>query len=100
ADAKINSYVGVKYQLPLATVPLSVVDASETITVYMAATTADRMTQITEDRYKDIITWLRDVAKGTASLGIDNDVETSIDNQDVWIEANERVFTRRNWRCL
>ena len=75
ADDEINSYVAVKYAVPLSPVPSLVNTWSTKITkYYLFDGRAHRMGGIPDsirDGYKDSIAQLKDVAKGSLSIGID-----------------------------
>ena len=71
ADALIDSYVAAKYDLPLATVPTVLVRKSVDIACYYLANTADALTEEIENRYKDALAWLKSLAKGEISLGLE-----------------------------
>lgn len=71
ADGEIDSYLAARYTLPLASVPTILRDCAIDIARYRLH---DRgVPDLVKDTYKDRIAWLRDVAKGTASLGINTD---------------------------
>lgn len=67
----INSYLMGRYDLPLS---FDIITSSplerlaNDITRYLAATTADLMSDTIEMRYNDAIKWLKDVASGKAML--------------------------------
>lgn len=67
ADGEIDSYLASRYSIPLATTPNILRDCAADIARYRLH---DRgAPEIVEANYKARIAWLRDVAKGTASLG-------------------------------
>ena len=68
ADGEIDSYLGVKYEVPLNPVPGIVVTASATIAMYRMSYDAGTLTDEKRRRYEDLIRWLRDVASGKAVL--------------------------------
>lgn len=67
ASEEIDSYIGVKHPLPLSSTPGSVVRACIDIALYNLA--GSRTTEEIKDRFNRAISWLRDVSKGTATLG-------------------------------
>jgi phage gp36-like protein len=68
AAAEIDSYVGVKYKLPLNPVPAVVITHSGSIALYRMSLETATWTEEKRRRYDDALRWLRDVAKGLASL--------------------------------
>lgn len=68
ANGEIDSYLAVRYQLPLATVPTILRDCAIDLTRYRLHYLAvpDQVAQA----YKDRILWLAAIAAGKASLGL------------------------------
>jgi phage gp36-like protein len=71
ADAEIDSYLGVRYQVPLATTPESVTNVSITIAWYRLALGRDSVSEAIRKAYEDAIKWLEGVAAGRISIGAD-----------------------------
>ncbi|WP_336801987.1 gp436 family protein [Kaistia sp. MMO-174] len=69
AASHIDSYLGVRYALPLGVVPDFLVSVSVDIIVYTLCNTHDRLTDEITKRYERAIAWLRDIAAGKAGLG-------------------------------
>ncbi|WP_336800655.1 gp436 family protein [Kaistia sp. MMO-174] len=69
AASHIDSYLGVRYALPLGAIPDFLVSVSVDIVVYTLCNTHDRLTDEITKRYERAIAWLRDVAAGKAGLG-------------------------------
>ena len=67
ADAEINSYLSGKYTVPVADVPLLKAVACD-IARYLLYD--NQTTEAVEKRYLQRISWLKDVARGVASLDI------------------------------
>lgn len=67
ASADIDSYLAVRYPLPLAQTPAAVKRVCFDIAMYHLS--GNRTTEEVEKRYNNAIAWLRDVAKGVAGLG-------------------------------
>jgi len=69
ADAgnRIDSYLGQRYSLPLATIPGGIKDAC----IHMARYNLydDKKPEWVKDRYNEAVAWLKDIATGKASLG-------------------------------
>lgn len=68
AEAKINTYLMTNYTLPLAEVPASLVKpACDIARFYLHGEAAD---DIVRKAFEDAVSWLKDVSRGTASLGV------------------------------
>ena len=92
AEEEANSYVGVLYSLPLATVPLVLKNKVADIARYQLDQFAAR--EDVRQRYEDAISWLKGVAAGKISLGIDSDGD-QVDSPslDVHYTSNEQIFS-------
>ena len=73
ASNEVDSYIGSVYKLPLNPVPGIVVTYTGIIGLYRMSLETGSYTEEKRKRYEDAIRWLRDVAKGVASL--DGEVE-------------------------
>lgn len=73
ASNEIDSYVGSIYKLPLNPVPGIVATYCGIIALYRMSQETGSYTEEKRKRYDDAIRWLRDLAKGLASL--DGEVE-------------------------
>ena len=71
AEGEINAYVGAKYQLPLANVPVVVRDFACDIARYRLSGAEVTETDVVRTRQKDAIKFFERVSKGEVSLGID-----------------------------
>ena len=89
ASADVDSYLSVRYPLPIATPPAAV--KRVTIDIAMYHLSGNRTTEEVEKRYKNAIAWLRDVSKGVAGLGSDP-VEASVGGAS--FTAADRQMTR------
>jgi len=69
ADAEINGYLASRYTLPLASTPDSVKMMACNIARYYLY--EDRATEQVRVRYEDAIKFLKSVASGTCTLGLD-----------------------------
>lgn len=94
ASEEIDSYIGVKYTLPLVSTPNILLAWCCEITMYKLSAESGSLTDEKRTRYRDAVAWLKDVSAGRATLGVsesvavaDDTVETSTDNPD-------RLFTR------
>ena len=71
ADALIDSYLARRYDVPLETVPDVVQSASADLAIYLLQKDRQSVTEDVKNSHDDWIHWLKDVAKGTATLGIE-----------------------------
>lgn len=93
ADAEINAYLAVRYALPLATVPTTLKKLACDIARYNLF--GPNLTDEVSLRYKNAASFLKDVSKGTADLGIDQDTgeAPAVENGPDYF-ADDRVFTK------
>ena len=70
AASEIDTYLGVRHELPLAQIPVALVRLCVDIAVYRLAAEADQATDERRNRYNDAVKLLMQVSKGTASLGL------------------------------
>lgn len=73
ADEEINSYIGSRYTLPLASVPGPLRRRACDIARYFLY--KDRPTGTVKDNYDAAMAWLRQVRAGDADLGLDENAE-------------------------
>lgn len=71
ADAWINGYLQRRHAVPLASVPALVKAASAQETVYRLKVARRSATTEDKEQHEERLAWLRDVAKGLASVGVD-----------------------------
>lgn len=90
ADGEIDSYLASRYSLPLVSVPVILRDCAVDIARYRLHDRGvpDRV----KEAYKDRIAWLRDVASGKASLGLDDLTPASAGLPEM--TSGGRVFAR------
>jgi phage gp36-like protein len=94
ADAEIDSYCGVRYSVPFATVPEVIRKFSVDIAVYNLYARRKGAPDDRKARYDNAIRFLKDVAKNLASLGEDDPDSTPAGSNKPSISQNERLFTR------
>lgn len=95
ASGRIDGYVGVKYALPLETIPLQLREVAVDLSIYRRATTADRATEEIRNRMEDAIIYLKEIRNGEASLGLENPPVSLVDGLNLY--SNDRVFTKSGW---
>ena len=91
ADGEINGYLAAKYTLPLDPVPLVLQRLASDIARYFLY--QDRVTDIVEKRYQDAIRFLKGVAAGSVSLGVDASNEQPAAGGGPAYSAPDRAFT-------
>ena len=89
ASAEIDSYLAVRYAMPLSGIPITVKRACVDISMYRLA--GNKTTEEAEKRYLRAVAWLRDVSKGLAGLG---DVADDSASGGSAFSAGTRVHTR------
>lgn len=67
ADALIDSYIGARYSLPLATVPVVLEQVARDLVRYSLD---NEPTDTIKERHKQAVAYLVEVSKGRASLGV------------------------------
>lgn len=93
ASSHMDSYLGMRYDVPLSTVPSIVQTYCIDIAIYRASSSAGRgLTDEKRERYKDALVWLKDVSTGKAGLGLEDTDETT--EHLPQLIAGERLFTR------
>jgi len=94
ADAEINAYLTGRYTLPLASVPPTLTKFAADIARYNLYDT--RASEQVKARYDDAIRFLKLLANGTVSLGLDGLSVPVADAGGVQIAASDRVFNADN----
>ena len=97
ATAEIDSYIGARHGVPLDPVPAVVKRFCVDIALHLCADTADRSTEEMEARYKRAIAWLRDVSRGSVSLG-PRDPDPPERAGAGSVTGSPRVFSRESMR--
>jgi len=95
SDALINSYLtSGGYVVPLDPAPASIKHASQVITRYNLW--EDGASEEVRLRYKDTIDWLKDIARGRASLG-DVDADAEVPNAGTLKVASGESGSAFDW---
>lgn len=97
ADAEIDGYLGQRFTLPLASVPTVLKRIATDIARYHLYD--DRATEQVTKRYDGAIAFLKGVAKGDVSIGVDpsGDVPAQAIGAPAFVEG-ESVFARGKLR--
>lgn len=93
ATDEIDAYIGAKYTLPLTSTPSSLVRVCIDIALYRLSPDG-AYTEEKRIRYEDAIRFLKSVARGDASLGIDDASDVDGGTNDVEFDGPERQFSR------
>lgn len=107
ASAEIDSYLLVRYTLPLSDVDQKLVQISVDIALYRLALSHDVLSDEHRKRYEDAIAWLKDVAAGRAKLHLpsappvlDPDGNPLTGAQPIVAGGPPRLFSRDQTRDL
>lgn len=93
ADAEINGYLSTRYTLPLSPVPAVLEKLACDIARYQLFENA--VTEIVKQRYENAIRFLKDVAAGKVTLGVDGNGDTAATiSNSVQISSTTPVFRR------
>jgi phage gp36-like protein len=97
ATAEIDAYLGTRYTLPLASTPARLEACACDIAYYRLTSMRPRGGSLEDarNRYDEALRFLRDVAKGIASLGVD--LDSSYYTPTVTIASDARLFGRATW---
>lgn len=94
ADGKIDAYVGKRHSVPLDPVPPVVNATSVDLAAYWLYRRRGAVPEETGQAQKDAMQFLRDVATGTATLGIDDPDGTPAETHKPEITSDDRLFSR------
>lgn len=95
ATTEIDMYLGVRYTLPLSTIPSTLTRLAVSIAVYWLSENEANISDLTRERYENAIKVLKGIAGGTIDLGvIDTDAPDTDGSGKVTLVSGERIFTR------
>lgn len=97
AGAEVDSYLGVRYSVPLASTPDRIRDVCITLAWYRLALGRDSVSESIRKAYEDAIRWLEGVAAGRFSIGVDPAPSEAGGAATVHHEADARHFERDDW---
>jgi len=103
ATDEIDSYLAVRYRLPLPAVPGILRQYAVDIALYRLALARDVLSEEHRVRYDDTIAALKRIAKGEAALVLPSDPEAEDDGQGprpIVTGGPERIFSREKMRGL
>jgi phage gp36-like protein len=95
ADEEINSYLGLRYNIPFASpIPGIVKKMSVDITIYnLYSRKLETIPSTRGDRYKNAIRMLEGISKGTVSIGESTEPAGETDQVKADRTAEDRIFT-------
>lgn len=93
ASDEMDTYLGVQYDVPLATVPDVVERFCVDIGIYIASFDAGTLTEEKIERYKAAIAWCKEVARGSAVLPSVG-AESSLTEHAPQVSSETRIFSR------
>lgn len=95
ATALINSYLSPRYPLPLAGAALAQIKSvAVALAVYFLHEQRGALTEDENKKYDRALDYLRDVQKGTASLGDPIDAAAGDKSPGIAVNGAERIFSR------
>ena len=94
ADAMIDTYLAGKYSVPISPTPSIVRKLSVDIALYNLFSRRGRVSEATEQRYKDAVSMLRDVSKGSAAITGATDAPEERSDDVVIITGSTRLLSR------
>ncbi|ECV4485562.1 DUF1320 family protein [Salmonella enterica] len=92
AGALADSYLSAKYSLPLAVVPQVLVQHCCAIAFYYLCD--QQATDQARDRYREALTWLREVKNGSIPIGVDEAGSAPESDDLPQMQAEAPVFGR------
>lgn len=92
--ATIDSYLGVKYDLPIDPVPGVLATHNLAMALYRMSLDGGTLTKEKRVRYEDCLRWLRDVASGKASLDGTDQPATKLGGVRFFSEPREYTRTK------
>lgn len=98
ADEEIDSYLGVRYDLPLAAAPGILTRVACDLAMYHMSIGHTSMTEDKETRYKHRIKWLEKLSKGLVSLGPEEEQVVVQDEAAVASASSTDAETRQMTR--
>jgi phage gp36-like protein len=94
AQGDLDSYLQVKFEVPIVPTPAVLEKHCVTMAVYYLQLGRDSVTENMRNAYKDILAWLKDVVAGKAALGGAVAPAESSGAPSVRYESQDRVFGR------
>lgn len=94
AQGDIDSYLAVKLSVPISPVPDELNKHCVTMAVYYLALGRDSVTDQIRQSYEDVISWLKDVVAGKATLSDSSAATEAEGAAGVRYQSDDRQFER------
>lgn len=94
AGALIDSYLCVKFAVPVDPVPEALRTRTVSLAIYLLRLGRDSVTEDVRAQYEADVEWLREVVKGSVALGIEPAPQEGAAAPRVRYSAQERLFGR------
>jgi len=94
ADRLIDSYVGVKYEVPLDTVPDTIQNCSISLTIYYLYLARGAVNDDVREEYKAQVRWLEKIAAGRIALGLEEPPPSSSGSGGIDYTVDDAHFGR------
>lgn len=100
ATEEIDSYLAVRYDLPLAATPGVLTRVCGVMAMYHMSINSPSMTDAKREGYEDAIKWLTKLAKGHVTLGPEEEDVVVQDEATLSVDSETRLFSRTKMRGL
>ena len=94
ADGHINSYLQVKFAVPVSPVPDVLVKRSTSLAIYFLQLRRNSVTDDMQKEYDRITSWLKDIVAGKAGLGVDPKPTANAGAGGVRYDVQDRIYGR------
>jgi len=94
AEEEIDSYLAVRYDLPLAATPGVLTRVCCDLAMYHMSVGHHSMTEDKETRYNNGVRWLEKLSKGIVTLGVEEAEVVVQDEAELTSTSEDRVFSR------
>lgn len=98
ASGTIDGLIGRKYNLPLVEIPVRLRETAVDLTIFRRSITADRKTDIIQELHDNAIKYLKGIASGEVSLGLDDPPASHVDGITQF--SNTREITKSKWEDI
>jgi phage gp36-like protein len=99
ADAEIDSYLALKYSVPISPVPARLRSLSEDIAIYYLYSRRSTIADLRKDNYRNAIDFLKSIVAGTVALLNDDGTELGApqsSSNEVQFESADSIFDQTN----